>query len=115
MVPALSSVATRRIETASKPSASAIAIAVSAICSRVKRGRRLPGAGVVQTGPSVPLDISYSVLLTSPYDVRTEGTAYDGRTCDPHGGTRQALWRPLGPSRPRPRGPDGDRPRPPRP
>ena len=44
--------ARRRIDTASKPSASAIAIAVCAICSRVYAGRRLPGAGRAKIGPS---------------------------------------------------------------
>jgi ABC-2 type transport system ATP-binding protein len=48
---------------------SAIDIAASAICSRVKRGLRAPGSGRAQIDPGGPafgslLDTSYSVLLT---------------------------------------------------
>src|SRR5487761_153187 len=51
MVPAPSSAATRRIVTAARPSASAIATAAAAICSRLNRGLRPAGSGRAQTGP----------------------------------------------------------------
>src|SRR4051812_7560829 len=90
MVPTPSSPAMRRIETASTPSPSAMASAVSAICSRVTDGRRRPGSGSAQIGvrpvrPRRPprsgasLDMSYTVLIRFPYDVRTSRTTYDRR------------------------------------
>src|SRR5487761_482319 len=51
MVPEPSSAATRRIDTAPKPAASAMASAADAIFSRLNRGLRAAGAGLAQMGP----------------------------------------------------------------
>jgi hypothetical protein len=62
MVPAPSSAAIRRIDTAVNPSVSAIANAVDAIWSRVNFGRREPGSGRVQIRAE-----SSTLAIRTPY------------------------------------------------
>ena len=59
-MPASSSAASRRMESASKPSSSAIFTAAAAISSRLKRGLRLPGSGRVQTSKAASWALSSS-------------------------------------------------------
>ena len=116
-MPAPSFWATRRIETASKPSASAISTAAAAISARVCEGRRVLGSSRIQIVSSAGAglgsnDISYSVLLTSAYAVLQLRTRYEMNADSQNPiaisaqRPRQALRRAVGAAGLRPRGPD---------
>src|SRR5262249_14258398 len=66
------------MDTAPKPSASAMARATAAICWRVKRGRRPPGSGRAQIGPDARvLDIRTAYSLGFSYYVLWFGAQYE--------------------------------------
>ena len=132
-MPAPSSAAMRRMETASKPSASAIRSAACAICSRVWPARRMPGSGRVQIGPARPSaspspgraalpprgrpgSLLTFVQRTAKVVVRCTNRTYEVRRCRRDRRRRaragQALRRPVGAPRPRPGRPRRLRPRP---
>src|ERR1700728_1944271 len=81
MVPAPSAAAIRRIETASKPSASAMATAAAAIWPRLNRDCRVPGSGRVQRSAAPD---SVIALTSSAYVVLSRRSVYSHLVCRRH-------------------------------